>query len=567
VARRSSTGQAASFAELERIADEQAALRRIATLVAEGVGEDELADAVTLEIGQLFEAHRANTMRLEGDTLRVIGAWRTDDDRSQAVGLVFPAGGDTTSARIVDAAEAARVDSREELRTELAQRLWAEHGLHASIGAPIVVGGAVWGVVTAFRTQPDDPFPPGAELRLHDFAALVAQAIVNAEVRRETAELVAEQTALRRIATLVAAGRPQAEVLDAVTADAGALFEAETVTLVRWEGVQDEVSVVAAWSRAGSVSVEPGSLYHPEPGSATLAVLETGYASRSEESSPERGPCSVIAAPVIIAGSLLAALTASRHGPRLFTAGTEIRLRSFADLAAQSIANERAQAELRASRARIVSAADETRRRLERNLHDGAQQHLVSLAVSLRLAATMLPDAPNEARELLDQAAEELAQALDELRDLARGLHPAMLTERGLGPALEGLASRMPLPVSVEHMIDGRLPAPVEAAAYFVASEALANVAKHAQASNVAIRTGWEDGAVGIEVVDDGVGGADLTAGSGLRGLADRVEALGGTFGVASAPGKGTRLRARIPLDAEAVPDRPEAAEPSALER
>jgi signal transduction histidine kinase len=424
----------------------------------------------------------------------------------------------------------------------------------------VVVDGVVWGVVTAFRTTPDHPFPPGAELRLHDFATLVAQAIVNAEARRETAELVAEQTALRRIATLVAGGRPQTEVLEAVTAEVGALFEAETVTLVRWVGVQDEVSVIAAWNHPEAEPVEPGSLYHPDHDSATLRVLETGLAARAAETSAERGTCAVIAAPVIISGSLLAALTASRAGRRMFPAGTEIRLRSFADLAAQSIANERAQAELRASRARIVSAADETRRRLERNLHDGAQQRLVSLSVQLRLAKAKLPDAPGEASELLDQAAEELAQALAELRDLARGLHPAMLTERGLGPALDALAKRMPLPVSVAYGIDGRLPAPVEAAAYFVASEALANVAKYALASEVSVRTGCDHGVAEIEVADDGVGGADLTSGSGLRGLADRIEALGGAFGLESTPGEGTRVWARIPLVAEPVTDLPRAA-------
>ena len=179
-------------------------------------------------------------------------------------------------------------------------------------------------------------------------------------------------------------GRPETEALDAVIAEVAPLFEATTVTLVRWQGVQDEVVVVAAWCEQGTVPVAVGSLYHPDPGSATLAVLETGYASRSKETSRERGTCSVIAAPVIIGGSLLGALTASRSGSAMFPSGAEIRLRSFADLAAQSIANERAQAELRASRARIVRAADEARRRLERNLHDGAQQRLVSLSLELR---------------------------------------------------------------------------------------------------------------------------------------------------------------------------------------
>jgi signal transduction histidine kinase len=542
----SSTDKPPSFEELEQIAEEQAALRRIAILVAQGAAEDELAAAVTSEIGHIFEADRANTMRVDGDTIRVIGAWRRDGDLSLAAGLDFPYGGDTTTARIVATRAPARVDSAADLRTELARRLWIERGLHASIGAPVVVDGMVWGAVTAFRTQLDDPFPPGAEMRLHDFAALVAQAIVNAEARRETAAMVAEQTALRHIATLVAAARPQAEVLEAVTAEVGRLFGASTVTLLRPAGDHDGFVVLASCSDPETLPVEPGSRYHPAPGSATLAVLETGCASRSEETSSEQGRCSAIVAPVIINGSLHAVLEASRPA-EAFPDGAETRLRSFADLAAQSIANARAQAEVRASRARIVRASDETRRRLERNLHDGAQQRLVSLSVLLRLATAKLPGAADEARDLLLNAAAELTLALEELRDLARGLHPPFLTERGLGPALEGLASRMPLPVSVEQGIEGQLPAPVEAAVYFVASEALTNVAKHAAAAEATVRTEWADGAALIEVVDDGVGGADLAAGSGLQGLTDRIEALGGSFGVDSVPGKGTRVWARIP--------------------
>jgi signal transduction histidine kinase len=400
--------------------------------------------------------------------------------------------------------------------------------------------------------HPDDPFPPDAEHHLGDFTALIAQAIVNAEARRQTAELVAEQSALRRIATLVAGGKPQAEVLDAVTSEAGRLFEATQVSLVRWEGVQDEVVIGAGWSDPDAPPVEPGSLYHPGPGSATLRVLETGFASRSEESSPERGLCAVIAAPVIIKARLLGALMASRPGCDAFPEGAEIRLRSFADLAAQSIANERAQDELRASRARIVRTADETRERLERNLHDGAQQRLVSVSIAMRLAAAKLSASPDEARTLLGDASDELTQALAELRDLARGLHPAILTERGLTPAIEALALRAPMPVTVENEIDSRLPPSVEAAVYYVVSESLTNVAKHAAASQACVRATCVNGVVRVEVTDDGAGGADLAGGSGLRGLADRIEALGGRFGIDSTQ-DGTRVWAEVDLESARV--------------
>jgi signal transduction histidine kinase len=542
------TGEQPSLAEFARIAEEQAALRRVATLVAGGATGAELATAVTREVGHLFGAQRANTMRWDGDTLRVIGDWSADGGEMHSAGRVFPFGGDTISARIINSAAPARVDAAADMQTEFAQRRWAELGLHASIGAPIVVDGRVWGVVTAERTQPGDAFLPDAEHQLGDFAALVAQAIVNAEARRETAELVAEQSALRRIATLVAGGRPQTEVMDAVTSEVRTLFGATIVNLVRWEGVHDEVVIVAASSDRDTSPGEAGSLYHPAPGSATLAVLETGFASSSEESSPERGICSVIAAPVIIKASLLGALTASRPGKEMFPTGAEIRLRSFADLAAQAIANERAQAELRASRARIVRTADETRERLERNLHDGAQQRLVSVSVVLRLATAKLASSSEDARVLLVGAADELTQALEELRDLARGLHPATLTKHGLEPALEALASRAPLPVAVVNEIDARLPASVEAAVYYVVAESLTNVAKYAAASQVSVRATCVDGVVRIEVADDGVGGADVQGGSGLRGLADRIEALGGHFGIDSAPGSGTQVWAEVQL-------------------
>lgn len=531
-------------------AEEHAALRRVATLVAAGVADAELVAAVTREIGLLFGAQQANMMRWDGDSIRVIGDWSSDRGSMHGTGRVYSYGGDTITARVVADAAPRRIDSAADLTSDFARERWAELGIEASIGAPIVLDGRVWGVVTASRTARGDVFPVGAEHRLGDFATLVAQAIANADARREMAALVAEQSSLRQIATLVAAGKPQREVLDAITSAVGPLFGAGTVSLVRWEGVHDEVTVVTGWSADGSEVAAPGTLYHPNPGSATLQVLETGLASRSEETSPEHGPCSVIAAPVIVSAALVGALTALRPGEDGFPAGAEIRLRSFADLAAQSIANERAQQELRASRARIVRTADETRQRLERNLHDGAQQRLVSVSIALRLAVAKFA-LPEDARGLLVSASEELTHALAELRDLARGLHPSILTDLGLGPALDALARRAPLPVTVSNELSVELSPPVQAAMYYVVSESLTNVAKYADASRVDVRA-WTDGDhAQVSVVDDGVGGADTSGGTGLRGLADRVEALGGRLIVESAAGSGTSVRAELPLDAD----------------
>jgi len=205
--------------------------------------------------------------------------------------------------------------------------------------------------------------------------------------------------------------------------------------------------------------------------------------------------------------------------------------------------------ELRASRTRIVAAEDEARRKLERNLHDGAQQRLVALSVALRLAQGKLPDDPESTGAILGEASEELAHALEELRELARGIHPAVLTDRGLSAALQSLAERAPIPVELT-TLERRLPEPIEAAAYYVVSEAITNVVKHACATSVDVRLAAPDGHLVIEVADDGVGGADPGGGSGLRGLADRVAVLDGRLDVQSPPGGGTRVVAEFPLGA-----------------
>jgi signal transduction histidine kinase len=203
--------------------------------------------------------------------------------------------------------------------------------------------------------------------------------------------------------------------------------------------------------------------------------------------------------------------------------------------------------ELRASRARIVSAADDARRQIERDLHDGAQQRLVGLALSLRLARDRLEDDPAQAAALLDEASAELALATDELRELARGIHPAILTDRGLGAALDALAKRVPVDISLRHSLNGEIPPPVESAAYFVVAEALTNVVRHSGASEAEVSVACRNGALHVEVSDSGEGGANPD-GSGLRGLADRVQALDGELEVETHPGTGTAIHARIPL-------------------
>jgi signal transduction histidine kinase len=264
-----------------------------------------------------------------------------------------------------------------------------------------------------------------------------------------------------------------------------------------------------------------------------LAAIMRGYGVRA-----------VVAAPIFLVGGLWGAVIVSVMEPgEAFPEGAEQRIAYFAELAAQALANASAREELAASRARIVQAGDEERRRLERNLHDGAQQRLVSLALMLRLAARRHPE-----DDALEQAGDELSQALQELRELARGIHPAVLTERGLEPAVRAVADRAPLPVELAVDFTERLPGPAEAAAYYVVSEALTNVAKYAEATLVTVNITRTGNGARIEVIDDGVGGANTDQGSGLRGLADRVEALGGRLAIDSPRGVGTTLRADIPV-------------------
>jgi signal transduction histidine kinase len=368
--------------------------------------------------------------------------------------------------------------------------------------------------------------------------------------------LAEEQAALRRVATAVAAESDPAALFGIVSEELGRLLEAQRAHMFRFDPDGRGGTIMGDWAVAEEYRLKVG-LHLPVDGDMALArVWRTGAPVRIDDYGlvtgaaadeiRRHGAGAVVASPVTLGGRLWGAVVVSNVDARPFPPGTEQRIADFAELAAQALANAHAREQLAASRARIVEAGDAERRRLERNLHDGAQQRLVSLSLLLRLAARRVADDP-EASAQLARAGEELTQALQELRELARGIHPAVLTERGLAPALQALAARAPLPVELE-LPEERLPPPVEAAAYYLVSEALTNVAKHAQASVVRVEVERLDGRARVEVSDDGVGGADAGGGSGLRGLADRVEALGGRLAIHSPPGRGTALRADIPL-------------------
>jgi signal transduction histidine kinase len=295
-------------------------------------------------------------------------------------------------------------------------------------------------------------------------------------------------------------------------------------------------------------------------------VRQTGRAGRIKDFSRRRGTFaakarelglhSIAGAPIIVDGGVWGLVTiASTDGP--LPDHTEDRLAEFTELVGTAIANAQSRAELSASRARIVAAADETRRRLERDLHDGIQQRLVSLALKARMIETMTPRPADQTRGELSRLADGLGTALDELQEISRGIHPAILSESGLGPALEALARRSAVPVELDLNIGRRLDEYVEAAGYYIASEAITNVAKHAQASVIDLCADSPDGALTLSISDDGIGGADPSRGSGIIGLRDRVEALGGTMLVLSPPGQGTTLHVQLPANPMAAPTLP----------
>ena len=369
--------------------------------------------------------------------------------------------------------------------------------------------------------------------------------------------LLVEQNALRRVATLVAREGEHVEVFAVVAEEVGRLLEADAAGIVRYE-TDGQGLIVGAWSRAGAPPVPPGSVVRIDPETAAGRVYRTGQPEHggpfegTDGSMAHRlrqlGYRSSLAAPIHVAGDVWGALGAATLRAEPFPDDTTRRLEAFAELVAQSLANADAREQLAASRARLVEASDAERRRLERNLHDGAQQRLVAVSLTTRHAQSLLATNPDGARRLLAKASDELEAAVTDLRELAHGIHPAVLSELGLAGALRGVTQRAPFPVEIASLPAGRLPESVEVAAYYLVTEALTNSAKYAHASRATLAISRVGDRAIIEVTDDGVGGADLKRGSGLRGLGDRIGALGGRPLIDSPPGRGTSIQATIPI-------------------
>ncbi len=369
----------------------------------------------------------------------------------------------------------------------------------------------------------------------------------------EFVRLLEEQAALRRVATLVARGTDRLRVFAAVAEEVGQLFGADVTSMIRFD--DGHGTIVGGWSGGRTPAAPIGFRVSMEQDSTAARVHRTARPARVDiddlpdeafEALRELGVRASVGAPVVVHGELWGAVVGATKDAS-FPRGAEQRLAAFAELVAQALANAEAREELAASRKRLVEAAQVERRRLERNLHDGAQQRLVGLSMTLRLAERQLERDPEAARDALAHANAELSEALEELRELARGLHPAVLTDHGLQAALGALAARAPLPVELSVDLDDRPAEALEAAAYFLVAETLTNVARYASARTASVTVRREADDVLVEVTDDGSGGADADAGTGLRGLIDRVEALGGRLEVHSPVDRGTTVRAWLP--------------------
>jgi signal transduction histidine kinase len=375
--------------------------------------------------------------------------------------------------------------------------------------------------------------------------------------RDELARLAEEHAALRRVATLVARGTPAGELFAAVAEEVGQLLPVDLTHMGRY-GSDGTVTVVAGWSGTGDHLAVGARLPLGGENVSTL-VSQTGRPARmgtyADDSDPltaavrASGIRSSVGTPIIVEGRLWGVMIAASALEQPLPSRTEERLADFTDLVATAVANAESRADLAASRARIVATADATRRRIERDLHDGAQQRLVSLALELRAAQAAVPPEVTGLEDDLSHLGKGLESVMDELREMARGIHPAILAEGGLGPALKTLARRSPIPVQLDVRTEGRLPERVEVAAYYVVSETITNAVKHAHASVVHVDVEALDGVLRVSVGDDGAGGADSARGSGLVGLKDRVEALGGAITVQSPLGGGTSVRVELPLN------------------
>jgi PAS domain S-box-containing protein len=543
---------ASAHREVRALADEQAALRRVATLVAEQASQERVFAAIAEEIGRLLGVDSVAMVQYDEGVATVMAGWGTLAP-ALPTGTRAPLEGRNVTSAVFHTGRAARMDDAGDGAPGVALHLVAGR-VRSAVATPILIEGHLWGAMVAASTG-DERLSADVETRISQFTELMATAIANAEARREVARLADEQAALRRVATLVARGAAASAVFDAVIAEVAGLLDATAVTLARYVG--DDLLVVAT---RGKSLVRRGERFVLGGTNATSRVMRTGRPTRLDDYAAASGTIgayargvgvrSVVAAPVMVEGSTWGVLATVWATPSTPPAGTEDRLAGFAELLHTAIANADSRDQLTASRARVLLAGDEARRRLVRDLHDGAQQRLVHTIMTLKLARRAFSDTRGDAEVLVGQALSSAERAIEDLRELSHGILPAAL-HNGLRTAIGAFASRLELAVDADVLGD-RLPAEIEASAYFIVAEALTNVVKHAGASRAAVRAGLDDGILTLEVRDDGAGGAD-PGGHGLMGIADRVDALGGVLRIDSPPGEGTAVVATIPVGPQAT--------------
>jgi signal transduction histidine kinase len=526
---------------------EQAALRRLAELGASSLRPDALLHAVVTEASALVEGGAVLLVRLEDD--RRHGAVVAVSDDRLPLGLRYPTTDDDVTARVLRSGSPERIDDYGHAPGgSLAEQL----AVRAVVAVPVEVEGQLWGVLVA--ASEDEPLPAGTENRLSVLAEIAVTALSSARTRAELQRLADEQAALLRVAELVARGADLQEVFAGISVEASRLL-AVGAALLRFEP-DGQAEVVAAHNGPAQVGLripttDPfiGDMFAPGQAARLADHREAGFATAVRDLGLRPGS----AAPIVVEGTIWGVLKASPSRAALppGASGDVVsrladRLEKFAALAAAAIANAENRAKLTASRARIVAAADEARQRLQRDVHDGAQQRLVQTVLTLKLAR-IAADAGEQTDDLVEEALGYAERATAELRDLVHGILPASLARAGLRSGIESLIADLPIPVELD-FVAPRLPAGTEITAYFVVAEALTNVVKHAAATQASVRVEIDAGRVTIEVSDDGAGGADPARGSGLTGLMDRVETAEGRFTVVSPPGAGTVVRASFPV-------------------
>jgi PAS domain S-box-containing protein len=551
---------ARDITERRRNEEEQAALRRVATLVARGASPADTFSAVAAEVGQLFDGDLAAVFRYSPHKqATIVGAW-SGPGITVALGSTFDVVGTGIGVRVLETRRPARTERFDGPPGSMAAFL-AGCGARSGIGAPITVEGRLWGVLVIVSTDPHR-LPPESELRAAHFTESLASAVANAEARAALRRVADEQAALRRVATQVAAAASPSAVFSTVATEVGLLLGADRAYVARYDP-GDVVTVVAAWS-ATEEALPLGPVGQTRPGSVSEMVHTTLRHARVDRDARDDasqaldlGTHTAVGAPITVKTQpwgLIVVTSAGAAPP----GDAEDRLGDFTELVAIAIANADAQAELSASRARLVTAGDDARRRFERDLHDRTQQRLVSLVLELRTAQAAVPDGISELADQLDRAMRSATELLDEVRDIARGIHPAILSEGGLAAALGALARRCPLPVRLDTHLAQPTPAHIEASAYHVVAEALANAAEHSRASTVEVvaKTDTARRLLEVSVRDDGVGGAHFASGTGLLGLKDRVEAIGGELLLDSASGTGTTVRVTLPVGEATAPSK-----------